>query len=326
MVNNEKDEDCPFGDFTGKIYDLAEPYRGFLNLSKAFEVSNGKSKMSVFKYMPLSNCFFGHDLVPKDVRFAIRFSSPERLNDHFDSLPYLPGKSTNHENSKSEEDKIEGPDVESVKKRLNDRYRWCCLSIDSGNPILWALYADSCKGICVEYDLLEINKAAGGNLGFRPINYQKTRYSPRSPLKNDDGIIFESLWKKSMLWCFEQEIRAVVMDEGDKAASIDGKNAHIESNRLKRGRDFEWRGKYDNYPYNKQPFVYKDTSSFYLSVKPTKIYLGPVLSSLENPKSDEEKDLLAKREKLLAINGEIDVVRTNYSDRYFQIVAQRGNR
>ena len=318
MANDEKNENCPFGKFTDQIYDLAEPYQGFSNVSKASEVSSGKSKMRVFKYMPLSNCFFGHDLVPEDVRFAIRFSSPERLNDHFDSLPYLPGKSTNHENSKSEEDKIEGPDVESVKKRLNDRYRWCCLSIDSGNPILWALYADSCKGICVEYDLLEINKAAGGNLGFQAITYQKTRHKSESSLKSADKIILDSLWIKSMLWCFEQEIRAVIMDEGDKAAPIDGKNAHIESNMLKRGRDFEWQGKYDDSPDN-QPFVYKDKSSFYLSVKPTQIYLGPVLSSLENPKNKEEEELLVKRETL-AKNGGITLVKTNYSSSAYKIV------
>ena len=285
------------------------------------------SKLSVYKYMPLSNCIYKDALVPDGVLFAIRFGSPYSLNDHFDSLPAFKTKSN---------DKY----LPSILERLQKHYRWCCFSIDNKNPLLWALYGDAGRGLCVEYELSKIQEAAGNKLSFKPIKYQQSRYhAERKPDTTQavDEILKRALMRKSFLWAYEQEIRAVIFDDGERAHKIPGEGEDFGTEaRCRRGKEFAWNVKIDE---KNPPFVYGDEDSFYLPVKPKTVYLGPQLSEtyidglkqkrLKDPKFRNDSQLENLKKNVAALKDSaarlgITVVQSYYSPDKFEIATKSG--
>lgn len=81
---------------------------------------------------------------------------------------------------------------------------------------MWAHYANNHCGICVEYELLEINR----QLGFSPVPiiYSDDRVcvhtlDPNTLEKDIQGIFIESLTSKSPEWSYEKEWR-IIRDDG----------------------------------------------------------------------------------------------------------------
>lgn len=90
-----------------------------------------------------------------------------------------------------------------------------CLSELNDSLLMWAHYANNHRGMCVEYNLLEINR----QLGFSPVPiiYSDTRVCLCSnninTIKTSTTKIFiESLTSKSPEWSYEQEWR-IIRDE-----------------------------------------------------------------------------------------------------------------
>lgn len=87
-----------------------------------------------------------------------------------------------------------------------------CFSESEDSLLMWAHYANNHRGICVEYDLLEINNI----LKFTaiPIIYsqERTRFNLFKPerIENDAiGLFIQSLTSKSPEWSYEKEWRII---------------------------------------------------------------------------------------------------------------------
>lgn len=87
-----------------------------------------------------------------------------------------------------------------------------CLSEADDSLLMWAHYANNHSGMCVEYELLEINK----QLGFSPIPVIYSDERVRFCTMNMDtidadsvGIFIESLTSKSLEWSYEKEWRII---------------------------------------------------------------------------------------------------------------------
>lgn len=96
-----------------------------------------------------------------------------------------------------------------------------CLSESDESLLMWAHYANNHRGICVEYDLMEINQ----QLNFTPIPiiYSKDRvcFNTLNPdTAGDDSValFIQSITSKSEEWSYEQEWRIIRDDAacGDK--------------------------------------------------------------------------------------------------------------
>ena len=99
---------------------------------------------------------------------------------------------------------------------LKSRMGISCLSESDDSLLMWAHYANNHCGICVEYELLEINR----QLGFSPVPiiYSDNRVcvhtlDPNTLEKDIQGIFIESLTSKSPEWSYEKEWR-IIRDDG----------------------------------------------------------------------------------------------------------------
>lgn len=91
--------------------------------------------------------------------------------------------------------------------------------------LMWAHYANNHRGMCVEYELMEINK----QLGFSPVPVIYSDRKVKFNSINQDAVetdttrnFIESLTSKSPEWSFEKEWR-IIRDDG-----ACGKNWDIE--------------------------------------------------------------------------------------------------
>lgn len=86
------------------------------------------------------------------------------------------------------------------------------LSTSFSHELLWAHYANSHKGFCIEYDL---NKLVKTNI-YHDFNFSKVNYSKRPPSININdvsnnlkNIIQKIASTKSQAWSYEEEIRII---------------------------------------------------------------------------------------------------------------------
>lgn len=107
-----------------------------------------------------------------------------------------------------------------------------CLSEEDDSLLMWAHYANNHCGMCVEYNLLEINR----QLSFTPVPviYSDERVCIHSldldTLNREiQGIFIESLTSKSPEWSYEKEWR-IIRDDGACADkwSVDKKGALLD--------------------------------------------------------------------------------------------------
>ena len=90
---------------------------------------------------------------------------------------------------------------------IDERYRVYCLGTNPQNLLMWSHYADSHRGICLEFSLRnEIFCAA-----------LKCEYSSAYPIMklhdNSDDTALLSLLAKSDVWSYEKEYRLIAQDE-----------------------------------------------------------------------------------------------------------------
>lgn len=98
-----------------------------------------------------------------------------------------------------------------------------CLSESYDSLLMWAHYANNHKGMCIEYELMEINK----QLSFSPVPvvYSDKKVSFNSinqdTVEADSVRVFiESLTSKSLEWSYEKEWR-IIRDDGACGESWD---------------------------------------------------------------------------------------------------------
>ena len=94
-----------------------------------------------------------------------------------------------------------------MARDIDERYRVYCLGPDPQNSLVWSHYADSHRGICLEFSLSnEIFCAA-----------LKCEYSSAYPIMklhdNSDDTALLSLLAKSDVWSYEKEYRLIAQEE-----------------------------------------------------------------------------------------------------------------
>lgn len=109
----------------------------------------------------------------------------------------------------SEKDK---KDIEELIEDIDkERWRICCLSKSEQYGLMWAMYGDEHKGVCIEVEIDETkycknnDKTKDSQWYYGYINYCNTSF-------NIDDIrcdLKQVLWIKSKQWKHEQEVRFV---------------------------------------------------------------------------------------------------------------------
>ena len=102
--------------------------------------------------------------------------------------------------------------VEPVKKRIGKFGIKCFIQSNPFNPLMWAHYAESHKGFCIEYEVDKANFQISNNgLGLYEVNYTTTRprFDYLELLLNPNSFFERYLATKSHHWSYEEELRLV---------------------------------------------------------------------------------------------------------------------
>lgn len=95
--------------------------------------------------------------------------------------------------------------LDNVFQQTAMQTRVCCFTPHNDNVLMWAHYADSYKGVCVEYDVAALSDCIGILL---PVKYEQN-YPVVDYLNDPGGAIMQMLLTKSKDWEYEREYRAV---------------------------------------------------------------------------------------------------------------------
>ena len=173
---------------------------------------------------------------------AIYFSRPGDFNDPWDCRPFF---NTNLLNDPDEvqrhidwvvricrqDGRMPESDIEKMKEALNDRkilerkirqatiemqqavlerYRVYCLCPDVHNSLMWAHYADSHRGVCLEFNVR--NEVICGALDVQySVDFPVTSQYSDDPAEN-----LLPLLAKSKVWAYEQEYRLIAQDSRNR--------------------------------------------------------------------------------------------------------------
>lgn len=176
---------------------------------------------------------------------TLLFKSPIRFNDPFDSMLFWDEARIKHY---FEDDKYKRVllnlnllDAECVARSLSNCFRISCFSETCVSPIMWAHYADACKGYCVGYELHpsleEPIKVGEGDsceechCSLFPVIYSKRRVDATTALSreieylvaNENGTVgelpldsydrlepYKTVLYKSSDWAYEHEWRVII--------------------------------------------------------------------------------------------------------------------
>jgi len=181
--------------------------------------------MSIYKYFSVTEYTLKNLMENK-----ICFNSIENFNDPFEGY----GKFTIDVGRGGKEyfDSINMGDIEEkfarnlgerLQEAVNQKKRILCLTEDYNNPLMWAHYADSHKGFCVEYRQADLEKL---NVELKRVEYcERPDQIDLSALDNKFGNeemkkVEKLLFCKSKEWSYEKEWRALLTVD---KASIDKK-------------------------------------------------------------------------------------------------------
>lgn len=157
----------------------------------------------------------------------VYLSEASSLNDPFDCLVYVnhktyieymfqavcyifPGIDRNvlRETVKSSIDDEIDKQIFEMKKK----FRVACFSENSKSPLMWAHYADSHRGFCLEYDLTQIPK--GYKYGILPVVYSDKRYDATNAIiAKNTNLLMNPYYFKSSHWKYEKEWRMVISED-----------------------------------------------------------------------------------------------------------------
>ena len=156
----------------------------------------------------------------------VYLSEASNLNDPFDCLVYINHKQyieymfqatceifpniyrkilrqTVRESIDSEIDK----QIYEMKKK----FRVACFTENNIFPLMWAHYADSHKGLCLEYDLTRLPE--GYRYGILPVIYSDKRYdATNAVITRNKNLLMNPYYFKSSHWKYEKEWRMVITE------------------------------------------------------------------------------------------------------------------
>lgn len=158
--------------------------------------------MRIYKFL---NKHFGL-VALRDRRFKV--SRLTQLNDPFEMFAF------------ALTDRVQRLALQMTQMEINERAGWACFSRTWKNPVIWAHYADSHKGLCLGFDVPDDQRLT------KKIEYVKSR--PPFPKNLSERIesdklkvMNRTLFRKFRDWRYEQEIRLSIRLDKD-AETIDG--------------------------------------------------------------------------------------------------------
>ncbi len=95
--------------------------------------------------------------------------------------------------------------ADGIVSHITATNRICCFSSKQNNLLMWAHYADSHKGICLEFDTLKDLDTFSSTV---PVQYVK-KYPYLSIINNFEAIISRCILTKSKEWKYENEYRVI---------------------------------------------------------------------------------------------------------------------
>ena len=103
-----------------------------------------------------------------------------------------------------------------------------CLSQNNNNTLMWSHYADSHKGICIEYKIHSLPPSVGwGMVNYVPENYDYKRAS------KNNGLISAGFYTKHENWFYEKEIRlAMFKSKNNKIEYIHTQEIGEKNNKI----------------------------------------------------------------------------------------------
>jgi hypothetical protein len=148
-----------------------------------------------------------------DINMKIQNSSPDQIQNYFDkylSSHFSPSELSgiNRTNiSRSEFEKL----INKVAKRVTQKKGLACFMSNCENLLMWAHYANSHKGVCLKFDVLE-------DLDFfspaKKVIYTKD-YPEYDYLTNKDDFVNQMFFTKSEDWKYEEEVRILKDNKGN---------------------------------------------------------------------------------------------------------------
>lgn len=149
------------------------------------------------------------------------------LNDPFDCLVYLDHKTYieymfekvckifPQMNRKDLREIVKSSVNDEIDKQLFNmkmKFRIACFTENNFSPLMWAHYADSHKGFCMEYDLARI--PAGYRCGILPVIYSDKRYNiTNAVITRNTNLLMNPYYYKSSHWEYEKEWRMVITED-----------------------------------------------------------------------------------------------------------------
>jgi hypothetical protein len=178
-------------------------------------------------------------------------SSPKSLNDPFDCRPSLDFRASKREmrdelnrlqklirpgmnrkarrKSRDEmfDDPVWNPRTETAKARFQELYDLemnrngvLCMSARNDDILMWAHYADSHRGVCLEFTSISPLMSLA-----QRVHYSETRPIISQYTNVDKAISFErAMLTKSEHWCYEKEWRIIRNEEGFGHAKFQSKD------------------------------------------------------------------------------------------------------
>lgn len=154
----------------------------------------------------------------------VYLSEASGLNDPFDCLVYVNHKIYTEYMFQKACKLFRGIDRkvlrETVKASISDelnqqiydmkkKIRVTCFTENHTSPLMWAHYAESHKGFCIEYDLSKIPE--GYRLGILPVLYSNKRYdATRIAIFKNKNVVMNPYYFKSVHWEYEKEWRMII--------------------------------------------------------------------------------------------------------------------
>lgn len=102
-------------------------------------------------------------------------------------------------------------EIDNQISDMKKKFRIACFTENSISPLMWAHYADSHKGFCIEYDLTRIPE--GYRFGILPVIYSDKRYDvTNAVVTRNTNLLMNPYYFKSSHWKYEKEWRMVITE------------------------------------------------------------------------------------------------------------------
>lgn len=154
-------------------------------------------------------------------------SEASKLNDPFDCLVYINHKEyiehmfraackifpkINREVIRETVKVTINDDIDKQLFNMKKKFRVACFTESNISPLMWAHYAESHKGFCIEYDLKKL--AEGYRYGLLPVIYSDKRYDvTNAVISRNKNLLMNPYYFKSMEWEYEKEWRMVITED-----------------------------------------------------------------------------------------------------------------